>query len=235
MRSWIAGSTHSFISASLFQELEMDITPSRRLSLTTVDRDVSVETQVAEGVVITDLQGENQLRLPSLFTLKSIPVTESDFPTESELHKWEHLRELTLPKLKSSHVGLLLGSNAFLAMEPLEVIPSREGSPYAVKTRYGWTLGGLRSDPQVRSAGVKVCGTSLKSDEQLERMFTQLYNAEYEENLSSTKRGASVEDREWQKKVDSSIHSEDGHYVIGLPLASEELNLPNNRVQAEKN
>ena len=104
-----SGSTHSFISASLFQELEMDITPSRRLSLTTVDRDVSVETQVAEGVVITDLQGENQLRLPSLFTLKSIPVTESDLPTESELHKWEHLRELTLPKLKSQSCGTPAG------------------------------------------------------------------------------------------------------------------------------
>ena len=111
-----SGSTHSFISASLFQDLEMDTTPSRRLSLTTIDRDVNVETQVAEGVVITDLQGRNQLRMPSLFTLKNIPVTDGDFPTESELRKWEHLRDLPLPRLKSSHVGLLLGSNAFLAM-----------------------------------------------------------------------------------------------------------------------
>ena len=65
----------------------MNTVPRRRLTLTTVESDVSVETQVAQGVWITDLQGENQLRLPPLFTLQSIPVAERDFPSVSELRK----------------------------------------------------------------------------------------------------------------------------------------------------
>ena len=64
-----SGSTHSFISSALFNEVGMNSVPRTHLSLTTVDRDVSVETQAADGVWISDLQGDNQLQLPTLFTL----------------------------------------------------------------------------------------------------------------------------------------------------------------------
>ena len=132
-----------------------------------------------------------------------------------------------MPQLENRRVGLLLGAYTLLAMEPLEVIPSRAGSPYAVRTRYGWTLGGLRSGPQP-STSAKVCRTSVKTDQDLESMIKQMYNSEYEENLNSTKKGASVEDREWPTKVEESIYSEEGHYVISLPLTEDKLNLPNN-------
>ena len=229
-----SGSTHSFISSSLNQKLGLESVPHRNLSLTTVDRDVCVDTQVANGVWVTDLEGREALQLPQLFTLDRIPVTDSDFPSSSELHKWEHLRSVPLPELEVRDVGLLLGANSFLAMEPLEVIPSREGSPYAVRTRYGWILGGLRSGQGATAARVKVCRAAVKTDCELENMMTRLYNTEYEENLNSTKKGESVEDRDWLKKVERSIKTKDGHYEVGLPLAEDDLHLPSNRMMAER-
>ena len=119
-----SGSTHSFISKGLMQNLKLENMPQTRLSLTTVDREVQITTQVVSGTWLTDKSGGNTLELPQLFSLDKIPVDSADFPTRAEVSKWKHLEGIKLDLCKNGEVGLLLGSNAFLAMEPLEVVSS---------------------------------------------------------------------------------------------------------------
>ena len=39
-------------------------------------------------------------------------------------------------------VGLLIGANCMKALEPIDVIPSKNNGPYAIKTRLGWCIVG---------------------------------------------------------------------------------------------
>ena len=227
-----SGSTHSFISTSLVHKLNLGHLPGCQLTLTTVDRAVSVPTQVVAGLSITDLEGENYLSLPALYTLPNLPVEAGQFPKAEDLEEWDHLQDIVLPQPEIAEVGLLLGADAFLAMEPLRVIPSVNGSPYATLTRFGWVICGLNqtaSPPDVTT----VCRTTVTESKSLEEMIKSFYNYEYAEHLHCTKRGLSAEDRLWMRKVESSIAYERGHYSVPLPLADDNVKLPNNFYMAK--
>ena len=140
-----SGSTHSFISEGLLKTLKLQSLPQTRLSLTTVDREVSITTRIVKGAWLSNKNGGNILEMPQLFSLENIPVDFADFRTQTEISKWKHLEGVKLDLYQNEEVELLLGSNAFLAMEPLEVVTSNgEGGPFAVRTRYGWVVSGLR-------------------------------------------------------------------------------------------
>ena len=225
-----SGSTHSFISSALCNELNIDSMPRKQLSLTTVDRDTSVETHVVDGVTVSDLRGQHTLQLPPLFTLAHIPVTPEEFPSRLDVSRWEHLTEVEFEQADATSVGLLLGANAFLSMEPLQVVPSRNGSPYAVRTRFGWILSGVTS-PSATDCAAKVYRTSVND---IEDMIQGMYNREYEENLNSMKRGLSEEDKKWLTVMEASKKIDNGHYQFSIPLKDEDVVLPNNRVLAER-
>ena len=225
-----SGSTHSFISSALCNELNVDSTPRKQLSLTTVDRDTSVETQVVDGVTVSDLRGQHTLQLPPLFTLERIPVTPEEFPSQLDVSRWEHLAEVEFEQTDTTCVGLLLGANAFLSMEPLQVVSSRDRSPYAVRTRFGWILSGVTS-PSARDCAAKVYRTSVND---IEDMMQEMYNREYEENLNSMKRGLSEEDKKWLTVMEASKKTDNEHYQFSVPLKHEDVVLPNNRVLAER-
>ena len=119
--------------------------PKTRLSLTTVEREVSITARAIEGAWLSDINGDNIMKFPQLFSLDKIPVDTAEFPTQAEIRKWKHLDDVQLGDYRNKDIDLLLGANAYLATEPLEVIPSRgEGSPFAVRTRYGWIISGPR-------------------------------------------------------------------------------------------
>ena len=62
----------------------------------------------------------------------------------------------------------------------------------------------------------------------IEELVRKMYNSEYEENLHSTKRGLSVEDREWLQMVESSMEKQNGHYTPALPVKKPEEKMADN-------
>lgn len=222
-----SGSTHSFVTTSLLGKIGKQNMPISQLALTTVDRGVSIPTRIASGLHISDLGREHEMQLPPLYTLEKIPVEPSNFPQQEEVKQWDHLKDVDIPEPKIDEVGLLLGANAHLAMEPQRVIPSVNGSPFAVLTRFGWVISGLRS--QRPETQITVCKTAVKEEKKcIENMLDTLYNHEYEENLHSMKKGMSVEDTIWMKRVESSIQMDEGHYSVPLPFRNPCEKMPNN-------
>ena len=67
-------------------------------------------------------------------------------------------------------------------------------------------------------------------DEQLERLF----NRDFSERLIEDKPEKSRDDELFIKKVEESIQMVDGHYQIALPLKQKDIQMPNNRPQAEQ-
>ena len=191
-----SGSTHSFISTSLLGQLGIEHLPGRQLALTMVDRAVSIPTRIARGLSITDLQGGNELQLPPLYSLTSIPVDPSQFPIMQDIERWDHLQDVTLPDSDISEVGLLLGANAFLAMEPLKVIPSANGSPYATLTRFGWIVSGLNQKRE-QTDTTAVFKTTITASAAIEEMIKSLYKC----ITTSTRRVFTVHGRVYPRKI----------------------------------
>ena len=87
---------------------------------------------------------EDWLELPDTYTKKYLPVGKEDVATPSKLKKWGHFERI-LDEINEDDnipVGLLIGANCTKALEPIDVIPSKNNGPYAIKTRLGWCIVG---------------------------------------------------------------------------------------------
>ena len=100
------------------------------------------DSKVLNGLVVTDLNGDHPIQLPKIFTKEdlSTPIT---LPMPELAHRWKHLRNIAKdlpPQLPDARIGLLIGSNCPKALEPVDVLASEDGGPFAIKTFAGWAI-----------------------------------------------------------------------------------------------
>ena len=86
------------------------------------------------------------------------------------------------------------------ALEPLEILQSRNEGPYAFKTRLGWCI----------------------------ECTTESYH------MANKEVGTSQEDERFLQILEEGAKLVNGHYEIPLPFRRVDIQLPNNKVQAEK-
>lgn len=70
-----------------------------------------------------------------------MPVHSGNIPRQRDLQGWAHLKHICLPETDAG-IELLIGTNVPMALEPLQVIHSVNGGPYAIRTMLGWTVNG---------------------------------------------------------------------------------------------
>ena len=79
----------------------------------------------------------------NLLTTDSLPVTPKHMAENDELHEWQHLRGLVLPKIEDKHVTILIGNDHPDIIDScLDRRVGKKGEPRAVKTSLGWTVYG---------------------------------------------------------------------------------------------
>lgn len=103
------------------------------------------DAKVLNGLVVTDLNGNNSINIPKTFTKEDISAIEEDVPTPELAHRWKHLKriEADLPsRLPGAKIGLLIGSNCPKVLEPMDILASENGGPFAIKTFAGWAVVG---------------------------------------------------------------------------------------------
>ena len=180
---------------------------------------------------IMDLQGKTKISLPEVYTQKQIPVAREDILTKEDLKEWQYLDKVKLPQV-DAEVGLLIGNNVPQAMEPLEVINSKDGGPFACRSVLGWQVYGskkVQGHQKVISHKVTVKARA-DVDEQLQNLF----NHDFNERIIEDRPEKSKQDEIFTQKVESSIRKIGDHYEIALPLKEDEVRMPNNRPQAEQ-
>ena len=230
-----SGSSATFITTSLAEKLKLS-GEEIALTLTTVEQDgLEVSSKVVTGLQVSSLDGSGGVMLPSTFTIGKIPVTSSDIPDASIVQRWRHLAGITIPAVKAEDVGLLIGCNCPLAMEPWDVVHCEDGGPYAIKTRLGWTIVGPSDQKTNETSGgsIRVNRVGASAKEDIAKMLTKMYNSDFTEKTGSEP-SQSVEDHLWEKRVSDSIEMRNGKYQIALPLKQEDVNMPNNRKMAER-
>ena len=116
-----------------------------KLMVKTVNGTQLHNTKALNGLIVTDLNGENPIDLPKTFTKEDISAIDVDVPTPELAHKWKQLERIAdcMPsQLHGAKVGLFIGSNCPKALEPIDIVASENGGPYAINTFAGWAIVG---------------------------------------------------------------------------------------------
>ncbi|XP_033106177.1 uncharacterized protein LOC117108309 [Anneissia japonica] len=230
-----------FVDNELNVRLKTKSKPTK-LVLKTLNLEHILQTDVViDELQIASMEGDSFIDLPPVYVKDSIPVTMKDAPTQEEIRKWSHLKHIRLPSLKGNaipHVTMMIGINVPAASTPLEVIRRKLGEPYAIRTHLGWLVyglsGKLSNQPEVNVNFCRIDNSTLSNgNDLLEQQLKSYFNMEFVERLSSGQRLPSVEDKKFMQIMDESVIKIDRRYQLALPLRSRNVQLPNNRMQAE--
>lgn len=198
------------------------------LSLTTMERSNSTRKCTALSLEVFDLDENESVELPVVFSMCSLPVTSKDIPLQEDVDKWKHLEGIHLPSIQAQ-VGLLIGCDVPKALEPREFKKSKDGGPFATRTMFGWVINGPRSANEksiVRSANL------FRTDAQLSKQFEQFCNMEFNDSVFDDSTSMSREDIRALEIFEKSINLSEGHYNVAIPWSCSPPNLPNNKSMA---
>ena len=191
-----------------------------------------------------DRYGSVDVKLPATFTQRKLPMDKGDLPQTKKVAKWEHLQAIVneIPNVRDLPLALLIGNNCPKALEPMQVIPSKDGGPYAKRTRLGWCVIGSPDggDPSgVKCNSIKICN-SVKditcglparphvvlqnkiSDNAISDALQQMWRNDFIET-DSEKKALSKEDKTFLDMMKENIKFTEGHYELPLPLRTEDV------------
>ena len=246
-------SNATFITEKLRQTLEIDgVATHLRLSTMHQENEV-IDCKKVQGLVVADLQRQVSIPLPKVYTRETIPYKPHQIPKPEVALQWDHLNRIAeelMPYREDVQVGILIGTNCPKAIKPRDVIPGGDYDPYGIKTDLGWGIVGrvCKSPPdedleelsgswvdkivtnEDTMFAVETRAKEIFSPAHVKEMFERDFHERTElKNLPTL----SVEDRIFLEILDKGIHQrEDGHYEMPLPLRSQDVELPNNRLQA---
>ena len=154
-----SASSSTFCTESLMRQLGVGGTRTR-ISLTTLEKkDSLIDSFVVKDLVISDLDENVFIELPTLYTRPEIPVSKEDIPTQGDVDQWPHLSGVCLPEV-DAEIGLLIACDVPTIFDPLEVKHSQNGGPYASRTSMGWVVNGplvrYHKGPRTTSFLIKV-------------------------------------------------------------------------------
>ena len=84
------------------------------------------------------------INIPKAYTKVDLPVDSSKIATPEKIKKWKYLQEISeeISQNDDVKVELLIDANCPRTLEPVQVIASRDGGPYAMKTVLRWCIVG---------------------------------------------------------------------------------------------
>ncbi len=223
-----SGSNTSFCTETLLKQLKISGSATN-LSLTTIQgENVPVQCSLV-SLEVSDLNATNHVDLPAVYSRPSLPISPDAIGKEEDVHRWPHLKGLSLPEI-DSEIGLLIGSDVPEALQPIEVRPSENGGPFATRTVFGWVLNG----PLGRNKSKIATANFVQSSDALERQFHDFCNREFNDSNYEVEPSMSQNDKKALKIMENSIKLHNGHYMIALPWKDYPPRLQNNRSLAEQ-
>ena len=249
------GSQGTFIKEDVPRQLGVQSIPAT-IQIKSINGEVQENCRAVDELYVSDVTNNNVIRLPRTYSQKSLPVDSDDVPTPGKIVKWKYLDCIHpyLPQDDVTHeIGILIGGNCPLALEPVETIASENGGPYAYRSKLGWCIAGpilakrtttTKSDHKCNRIAVKkVDDETLSSNflcvpkeiedlyitKILQRMYTQDFSESHSGSVSSS---ISQEDIKFVKLMEQESRFINGHYVLPLPFRKSEVHFKNNKIQA---
>ena len=171
-------------------------------NLKTLTGEKSKETLMVDNLNVTGMNKMNNdwISLPKVYSKKTLPVEKEEVATPEKVSKWKYLDSIKseITQTDDIEIGMLIGANCMKALEPLKIIPSRDGGPYACQTKLGWYIvgpiqnAGHQNPLRCNRVEVKDASTGKLSryhflienaskDISIEQMFEQMYYNDFTE------------------------------------------------------
>ena len=222
-----SGSNTSFCTEKLMRLLNLEGT-KMTLSLTTMESaNTPIETSYV-NLEVLDLNEDNVVELPMVFSRPSLPISRDSIAGQKDVNRWPHLKGITIPHIEAE-VGLLIGSDAPKALQPIEVRESKNGGPFATRTVLGWVL----NDPLGRRTNQTRTANFIKADVELNQQFERFCDLEFNDSIYDPKTSMSQNDKRALDVMKSTARLTNGHYEIALPWKNYPPCLKNNKSLAE--
>ena len=224
-------STASFCTEDILKKLGISGTRCK-MSLATVSNEKQHEC-VMVNLDVMDLDENVMIEVPNAFSVKKLNVSLESITKQDDVDNWSYLNGVTVPRALTNHdVGLLIGVDVPEALEPEEIRRAQDGGPYAVKTKFGWTLNGpLGRYGKERKQCYLI--PSCENDDMLKKQFKQYINRDFCESTADSCKAMSMEDKKALAVLEDTAKLVDGHYQLAIPWRDIQPCLPNNRSVAE--
>jgi hypothetical protein len=236
MLSWTQAA--AVVLSSSFMDQLNPVSSNVAITLTTMHGRSTSETKAVCGLRVSDLDGWNQVELPVMYERDLIPVDVGQVPRPELLARWAHLRKVAeaMPHFRPDlEIGLLVGCNAPLALEPLEVVScDNANAPVAMRTRFGWTVIGPM-ETTVDGSFVRCHRVAIQEAESFKEVVVKALERDFDEKPRDRESAAlSIEDKKFLAIMDEGMMIDDeNHYVLPLPFRESPSGLPSNYEQAK--
>ncbi|XP_033642413.1 uncharacterized protein LOC117302547 [Asterias rubens] len=220
-----SGSTQTFCSEKLINELGVNGKPDT-MRLTTLDNhDILTETRIVH-LEVTDMCDENLVVMTHVLTRPKLQMGISTLIDQKEINKWSHLSDIILPDVDANNVHLLIGQDNPSALIPKEVREGGVGTPYATRTKLGWTLNGpFETGPLSRSTSF-----FIETDTSLQQQVEKFWKLD---GTGGDERGMSISDKKVISTWEQSLCRDGAHYSMNIPFKMRPPQLPDNKAVAE--
>ena len=157
-----SGSTNSFITSDAVKCFGLSgKTVTYRHS--TVDTLCMTTSTKVVNFILYSLDGNKSLTMSNVFVVEEVPYTYSPC---RDLSMYPHLSDVPIsPVYPPAKVDILIGQDNSEALVPLHVLKGNPGNPFAVLTKFGWTLNsvvpGISPDCVSLAAGSNFVHTSI--------------------------------------------------------------------------
>jgi len=73
---------------------------------------------------------------------QKLKVSKEEIATSEKIKRWEYLHKIEKQVCQKDDVtiGILISANLAACLEPIEVIPSENDGPYALKSKLDWVI-----------------------------------------------------------------------------------------------
>lgn len=198
------GSSSSFCTIRLLNKLNIS-GRGTKIFLHTMGQEKVVRSCIVSDLEVAGLDSGLYCELPDVLTQMKMPVSRSNIPQQQDLFRWPYLHEVNLPEIDAD-VELLIGLNVPKALEPIKVIPSEDGGPYAVQTMLGWTVNGPLGTEGGDCENLTVTANRI-SVVTLDELWKQQFQVDFPESSQEEQLGPSREDCQFMEMVQSTINT----------------------------
>ena len=211
-----SGSTKDIVSSQLVRELSIPTT-TREIRLSTMSGETVSDHQIAK-FSLESINGQENIEVEAAMVSDVIRSVPDKQPTNDEIAKYPHLRDVQIDELSNSSVDVLLSIRHAWMWETGKILRGPKTLPMGLLTKYGWCVLGPKG-----AKGVAMDATSVfcmaADDEDLHRLLEIYFRRDFFHEGDSEKQCLSEEDEYAVTQVREGIKfdEESGHYTCPIP------------------
>ena len=113
------------------------------ITIKTLNSEQKMKSTVTSGLNVRSGSHEGKKRwtdLPATYSKEDPPADAEEVATREKIEIWGELKKIANKVPKASEIGLLTEASCAKALEPQEVIPSKDGGAFACKSPLDWCV-----------------------------------------------------------------------------------------------